>query len=106
MPPRRHMSLATFQRVLEAAPKHLWGFEFSEIGQQVSPHDQEFVAKIVLPLAGMCRTHGGKKILFRNKGIFWNGNCYVPYWQRCTARRGLPRRLCLRWKKRIAAPRN
>jgi len=77
-----HMSPATFERVLKAAPKHLWGLEFSEPGEDLDDHEQEVVEKILLPLAEQCRKYGGKKILLRTKNIFWNGSVYTPFWQR------------------------
>ena len=75
-----HFPLSTFERMLEAAPRHLWGFEFAEMGG-VEEHMQEVVEKILLPLAELC--HQRKKhIVFRNKNIFWNGTCYVPFWRK------------------------
>jgi lambda-carrageenase len=29
----------------------------------------------------MCRKHGGKKILLRNKNIYWNGTVYLDAWR-------------------------
>jgi outer membrane protein assembly factor BamB len=75
-----HMPLSTFKRMIEAAPERLWGLEFAEM-EGVDDHMQEVVEKILLPVAQLCRQHG-KKIIFRNKNIFWNGTSYVPYWRR------------------------
>ncbi|MCP4313565.1 MAG: hypothetical protein GY790_20115 [Bacteroidetes bacterium] len=75
-----HMSPETFERVLKVAPKHLWGFEFSEIGEKLDEHEQEIVEKVLLTLAEQCRQNGNKKILMRTKNIFWNGNIYHPFW--------------------------
>lgn len=75
-----HMPLSTFKRMIEAAPKNLWGLEFAEM-EGVDDHMREVVGQILLPVAELCRQHG-KKIIFRNKNIFWNGTCYVPYWRR------------------------
>lgn len=77
-----HMSPETFERVLKAAPHHLWGFEFSEIGGQLDSREEEVVEKIMLTLADQCRRYGNKKILLRTKNIFWNGNIYVPFWKK------------------------
>jgi|GEM_PF-2462443 len=77
-----HMSPATFERVLKAAPKHLWGLEFSEPGEDLDNHEREVVEKILMPLAEQCRKYGGKKILLRTKNIFWNGSVYTPFWQK------------------------
>jgi len=74
-----YMPLSTFERVLQAAPKHLWGFEFSEM-EGVYQRMQDVVEKVLLPLAELCRKYGGKKIIFRNKNIFWNGTVYAPFW--------------------------
>ncbi len=75
-----HMPLSTFKRMIEAAPERLWGLEFAEM-EGVDDHMQDVVEKILLPVAELCRQHG-KKIIFRNKNIFWNGTSYVPYWRR------------------------
>lgn len=77
-----HMSPATFERVLQVAPRHLWGFEFSEIGEKLDKHEEEVVEKIMLTLADQCRRYGNKKLLLRTKNIFWNGNVYVPFWKK------------------------
>lgn len=77
-----HMSPSTFERVLKAAPKHLWGFELSEPGEQLNEREREIVEKIILPLAEQCSINGRKKILLRTKNIFWNGNVYKPFWQK------------------------
>jgi len=73
-----HFPLSTFERILEAAPNTLWGFEFAEM-EGVDDHMAEVVRDIMLPLANLCRAHGGKKIIIRNKNIFWSGTCYVPF---------------------------
>jgi hypothetical protein len=75
-----HMPLSTFKRMIEATPERLWGLEFAEM-EGVDDHMQEVVERILLPVAELCRQHG-KKIIFRNKNIFWNGTSYVPYWRR------------------------
>ena len=77
-----HMSPETFERVLKAAPKHLWGFEFSEIGEKLDDREQEVVEEVLLTLAEQCRKNGNKKILLRTKNIFWNGNVYHPFWKK------------------------
>ena len=75
-----YMPLSTFERMIEAAPENLWGLEFAEM-EGVDDHMQAIVEEILLPVADLCRQHG-KKIIFRNKNIFWNGTSYVPYWRR------------------------
>jgi hypothetical protein len=75
-----HMPLSTFKRMIEAAPEHLWGLEFAEM-EGIDNHMQEVVEQILLPVAELCWQHG-KKIIFRNKNIFWNGTSYIPYWRR------------------------
>lgn len=74
-----HMPLSTFEQVIEAGPEFLWGLEFAEM-EGVDDHMQEIVEHLLQPVAQLCRQHG-KKIIFRNKNIFWNGTCYVPYWR-------------------------
>ena len=70
--------LSTFERLLKTAPKHLKGFVFAEM-EGTTEHTRAVVEQIILPLAELCRAHG-KIIFFRNKNIFWNGTCYVPFW--------------------------
>jgi len=77
-----HMSPKTFERLLKAAPGHLWGFEFSEIGEKLDKREEEVVEKVMVNLAEQCRLNGHKKLLLRTKNIFWNGNIYVPFWKR------------------------
>jgi hypothetical protein len=74
-----HFPLSTFERVIKVAPKHLKGFIFAEM-TSVEDHMQEIVRKMILPLAEMCK-QSGKVIILRNKNIFWNGACYVPFWK-------------------------
>lgn len=69
--------LSTFRRVIEAAPTMLWGFEFAEM-EGVDANMQEVVEQMILPVAELCRRHG-KKIVFRNKSIYWSGTCHVPF---------------------------
>lgn len=75
-----YFPLSTFERLLQAAPRHLKGFVFAEM-EGTSAHTQEVVEKIILPLAELCRAHG-KIVFFRNKNVFWNGTCYLPFWSR------------------------
>jgi hypothetical protein len=72
--------LPTFERLLQAGPRHLKGFVFAEM-EGTSEHTQAVVEKIMFPLAELCRQHG-KIIFFRNKNIFWNGTCYLPFWSK------------------------
>lgn len=72
--------LPTFERLLKAGPKHLKGFVFAEM-EGTNKHTQKVVEEIILPLAELCRQHG-KIIFFRNKNIFWNGTCYLPFWSK------------------------
>ncbi len=69
--------LSTFQRIVKAAPTTLWGFEFAEM-EGVDSQMQEVMEQLILPVAELCRQHG-KKIIFRNKNIYWNGACYIPF---------------------------
>lgn len=73
-----YFPLSTFERLMNAGPKHLKGFVFAEM-EGTNEHTQEIVEKIILPLAERCRQHG-KIVVFRNKNIFWNGTCYLPFW--------------------------
>jgi hypothetical protein len=74
-----HFPLSTFDSVISAGPKHLKGFIFAEM-EGVTDHMQEVVESILLPVAELCKV-SGKLIIFRNKNIFWNGTCYVPFWK-------------------------
>ena len=76
-----YMPLSTMERVLQAAPRHLYGFEFAEM-EGVDEDMQAVVERIIIPLAELCARHGGKKIVFRNKNIFYTGAAYVPFWQK------------------------
>lgn len=72
--------LATFERLLKAAPKRLKGFVFAEM-EGTDDHTRAVVEQIIYPLAELCRAHG-KIVFFRNKNVFWNGTCYLPFWSR------------------------
>lgn len=72
--------LPTFERLIKAGPKHLKGFVFAEM-EGIGPETQEIVEGIILPLAELCRQHG-KNIFLRNKNVFWNGTCYLPFWSK------------------------
>ena len=69
------------ERVLQAAPRHLYGFEFAEM-EGVDAEMQEVVERIILPLAELCARYGGKKIVFRSKNIFYTGTAYLPFWRK------------------------
>lgn len=75
-----YFPLSTFERLIQAGPKHLKGFVFAEM-EGIDQQTQEIVEKILLPLAEMCREHG-KIIFFRNKNIFWTGTCYLSFWNK------------------------
>lgn len=75
-----YFPLSTFERLMQAGPRHLKGFVFAEM-EGTSERTQEVVEKIIFPMAELCRQHG-KIVLFRNKNIFWNGTCYVPFWSK------------------------
>ena len=74
-----YFPLSTMKRILEVAPKHFYGFEFSEV--VMNEEMQQVVDQIIVPLAELCRTHGGKRLVFRAKNIFYNGTVYLPYWR-------------------------
>ncbi|MCL4402808.1 MAG: hypothetical protein M1436_09130 [Acidobacteria bacterium] len=75
-----YMPLSTMERILQAASRHFYGFEFAEM-KSVDDEMQQVVEQIVLPLAELCRSHGNRKIVFRSKNIFYNGTAYLPYWR-------------------------
>ncbi|MCC6353389.1 MAG: PQQ-like beta-propeller repeat protein [Verrucomicrobiae bacterium] len=75
-----YFPLSTFERLMQAGPRHLKGFVFAEM-EGTSEHTQEVVEKIIFPMAELCRQHA-KIVFFRNKNIFWNGTCYVPFWSK------------------------
>lgn len=78
--PAPYMPLATMQAVLRAAPRHCRGFEFAEL-EQTDDHMAAIVSEILLPLAASCREHGRARIVVRNKNVFFNGSCYLPFWR-------------------------
>jgi lambda-carrageenase len=82
------MPLSTMERILQAAPRHFYGFEFAEM-EGVDDGMREVVEKIIFPLAELCRKHGGRKIVFRNKNIFYTGALYVPFWRKVLTDPGL-----------------
>ncbi|MCF6333118.1 MAG: PQQ-binding-like beta-propeller repeat protein [Draconibacterium sp.] len=82
-----HMPLSTLKGIIEASPNRLWGFEFAEM-EKTDALMKNVVEEILLPLAQQCQK-SGKKIIFRNKNIFWNGSCYVPFWKHLLFESGL-----------------
>ncbi len=75
------MPLSTMERLLQAAPRHFYGFEFAEM-EGVDEEMQEVVDRVILPLAELCARYGGKKIVFRSKNIFYTGTAYLPFWRK------------------------
>jgi hypothetical protein len=71
--------LSTFESLIKAGPEHLKGFAFAEM-EGTGELTRQVVEEIILPLAELCLRHG-KIILLRNKNIFWNGTCYLPFWK-------------------------
>ena len=74
-----YFPLGTFQRVIQAAPRHLRGFIFAEM-ERTDDKMAAVVKEIILPLADLCQAHG-KVMILRNKNVFWNGTCYLPFWK-------------------------
>jgi len=74
-----YISPATLDKVMDAAPKHLLGFACAEM-EQTGPVMQELIPKIMMPLADKC-LKTNRKIIFRNKGIYWSGTCYLPFYK-------------------------
>ncbi|MBN2450169.1 MAG: PQQ-binding-like beta-propeller repeat protein [Lentisphaeria bacterium] len=75
-----YMPLETMRAVLEAAPRHCRGFVFAELEQR-DERMAALVRDILVPLAASCRAHGRAQIILRNKNIFYNGTCYLPFWR-------------------------
>jgi outer membrane protein assembly factor BamB len=75
-----HFPLSTFERVIKAAPRHLTGFIFAEM-ESVDESMQKVVNEIIQPLGELCLA-SGKVMIFRNKNVFWNGSCYLPFWKK------------------------
>lgn len=71
-----YISPRTLAEMLAAAPRTLQGFVFAEL-----EHTDDLLEKAIreqlLPLADLCYEHGKKKIILRNKNIFWNGNIHL-----------------------------
>jgi len=71
-----YISPETMVEVLEAAPNTFVGVVFAELEET----DEALTAAVqsqLLPLAEKFYKHGRKKILLRNKNIFWNGNVHL-----------------------------
>ena len=75
-----YVSPQTIYKIMEAAPKHLKGFLFSEMSK-IDQNMQDVVLQLMLPLAEKCSA-SRKKIILLNKSIFWNASCYVDFWNK------------------------
>ncbi len=73
-----YMQLSTMQKILEVAPNTLQAFIFPEL-ERTDLSMKNAVNQHIKPLADLCLEHN-KKILLRNKNIFWNGTCYLDLW--------------------------
>lgn len=73
-----YMSPSTLEEVINQAPGYFQGFIFAEM-EQTDTDMQRVLNEIMLPLAVKCAS-AGKKILIRNKGVFWSGTCYLDFW--------------------------
>lgn len=75
-----YASPETFNAILEAAPATFQCFIFAEM-EHIDDDFREVVAGVLIPLAERCKKYG-KKIIFRNKNVYWAGTCYTEYLQR------------------------
>jgi hypothetical protein len=73
-----YMQLSTLKQILEVAPNTFQAFIFPELERTDIPM-RNAVNQHIKPLADLCIEHN-KKILLRNKNIFWNGTCYLDLW--------------------------
>lgn len=74
-----YMKPSTMAAILLEAPTYFQGFIFAEM-EQTDNDMQRIVNEILVPLAEQCKT-AGKKIMFRNKNIFWNGTCFMTFFK-------------------------
>jgi lambda-carrageenase len=74
-----YMKPSTMAAILLEAPTYFQGFIFAEM-EQTDNDMQRIVNEILVPLAEQCKV-AGKKIMFRNKNIFWNGTCYMTFYK-------------------------
>jgi lambda-carrageenase len=74
-----YMSPSTMEGILTRAPEYFQGFVFAEM-EQTDADMQRIVNEIIFPLAEKCSV-AGKKIIFRNKNIFWTGTCYLQFYK-------------------------
>lgn len=75
-----YITLDTIEKLLKAAPTTLQGFVFAEL-EGLNDAMRQAVLTQLIPMAEMCRAHGGKKILLRNKNVFWTATCYHDVWR-------------------------
>ena len=75
-----YISLETIEELLKAAPKTLQGFVFAELENYNEPAKKAVLTQLA-PMAQMCLQYGKKKVLLRNKNIFWNGSCCHDAWK-------------------------
>ncbi len=76
-----YLRLETMEGILQAAPTAFKGFIFAEL-ERTDAAMEYVVNNHIIPLAELCIKYGKRKIYFRNKNIFWNGNMYLDLWQR------------------------
>jgi hypothetical protein len=73
-----YMQVSTMEGILHAAPTTFQAFVFPEL-ERIDESMKNAVHQHILPLADLCQKHR-KKILLRNKNIFWTGTCYEDLW--------------------------
>jgi lambda-carrageenase len=73
-----YMQLSTLEGIMQAAPNTFKAFIFAEV-EGVSNQLQTAINAHIRPLADLCLQYN-KKILLRNKNIYWNGTCYHDLW--------------------------
>lgn len=61
------VTLETAERMLQAGPECLAGFESAEDEVPEEEYWKEFIA----PLADLCRRYGGKKLSIKHKNVWW-----------------------------------
>lgn len=75
-----YISAETLIEVLKVAPNAFIGTAFLEM-ESTGEAIAKAVREQLLPLAKEFYKHGKKKILLRNKTVFWNGPVYLDFWK-------------------------
>jgi hypothetical protein len=71
-----YITLDTAERMLKAAPNYLVGFGTAEDVSAETIGD--YVRQFIGPLCDLCREHGGKEVMIKNKVLWWLDGPAMP----------------------------